>query len=111
MKKLIAMLLALAASSVQAQEVISHGRFEKVTMYKPQGPASSFVLFLSSENGWDATEAGMAKALTKQGALVAGIDTAQLFRNLEKDPNDCVFSNGDMENLSHFIQAYYKLND
>lgn len=111
MKKLIALLLVLAAGSVQAQEVISHGRFEKVTIYKPKGTANSFVLFLSGEGGWDATETNMAKALAKQGALVAGIDTAQLFRNLEKDPNDCVFSNGDMENLSHFLQAYYKLNN
>jgi type IV secretory pathway VirJ component len=53
----------------------------------------------------------MAKALTKQGALVAGIDTPALFKNLEKDGNDCVFSNGDMENLSHFLQAYFKLNN
>ncbi|TXI80413.1 MAG: virulence factor family protein [Cupriavidus sp.] len=111
MKKLLVLLLVLAAGSVQAQEVISHGRFEKVTVYKPKGPANSFVLFLSSENGWDATEASMAQALAKQGALVAGIDTAQLFRNLDKDPNDCVFSNGDMENLSHFLQAYFKLNN
>lgn len=111
MKKLIALLLVLAAGSAQAQEVLSHGRFEKVNIYKPATPATSFVLFLSGEDGWDATEAGMAKALTKQGALVAGIDTPALFRNLEKDGNDCVFSNGDMENLSHFLQAYYKLNN
>lgn len=111
MKRLIALLLVLAAGSAQAQEVLSHGRFEKVTVYKPAKPASSFALFFSGKDGWDAAAAKMAKALTKQGALVAGIDTPALFRNLEKDGNDCVFSNGDMENLSHFLQAYYKLDN
>ena len=111
MKRLIALLLVLAASPAFAQQVISHGRFEKVTVYKPATTATSFVLFFSGEAGWDANAANMAKALTKQGALVAGIDTPALFKNLEKDGNDCVFSNGDMENLSHFIQAYYKLNN
>lgn len=112
MKKIaVALLLVLAANSVQAQETLSHGRFTKISIYKPQAPASSFVLFLSGEAGWTAETAQMANALTKKGALVAGIDTPALFKNLEKDPNDCVFSNGDFENLSHFLQAYYKLNN
>lgn len=110
-RKIATLLLVLAASTAQAQETLSHGRFSKVTVYTPKVPASSFVLFLSGEAGWTAETARMATALAKQGALVAGIDTPELFKNLEKDPNDCVFSNGDFENLSHFIQAYYKLNN
>jgi type IV secretory pathway VirJ component len=110
MKRVLALLLAAAACSAQAQEVLSHGRFSKVTVYKPAAPATSFVLFLSGDGGWNAGVVSMAKSLAGQGALVAGIDTPALLKNLEKDGNDCVFPDGDFENLSHFIQAYYKLN-
>ena len=51
----------------------------------------------------------MPKTLAAQGTLVAGIDTSDLFEELEKDGGKCVFPVGDMENLSHFVQAYYKL--
>jgi type IV secretory pathway VirJ component len=111
MKQVLALLLAFAAFSAQAQEVLSHGRFSKITMYQPKGTPSSFVIFMSGDGGWNEGVINMAKALTSKGALVAGIDTPAFFRNLEKDPNDCVFPDGDLENLSHFLQAYYKLSD
>jgi type IV secretory pathway VirJ component len=50
-----------------------------------------------------------AQLLASQGALVAGIDTRSLFANLEKDAAECVYPDGDLENLSHFLQAYYRL--
>jgi type IV secretory pathway VirJ component len=48
----------------------------------------------------------MAKALVGEGALVAGIDVPQLLANLEKDQESCVAPDGDLENLSHYIQSY-----
>jgi type IV secretory pathway VirJ component len=41
--------------------------------------------------------------------MVVGIDLAKLAANLNADPNQCVFPDGDLENLSHFVQAYYRL--
>ena len=41
--------------------------------------------------------------------MVAVIDWAKLAANLEADAGDCVFLDGDLENLSHFLQAYYHL--
>lgn len=90
-------------------ETLSHGRFNDVHVYKPKSEIRHFALFLSGDGGWDEGMADIARSLAAQGTLVAGVDTSDLFDELEKDGGNCVFPVGDLENLSHFIQAYYKL--
>jgi type IV secretory pathway VirJ component len=75
----------------------------------PAGEPRSFVLLLSDGAGWDAGIEATARALVGSGAMVVGIDLAKLAANLNADPNQCVFPDGDLENLSHFVQAYYRL--
>jgi type IV secretory pathway VirJ component len=101
-------LLLLVCGNVIAAETISHGRFEQLRIYRPHGEAHQTVLFFSGERGWEAELEPIAQSLARQGALVAGIDSPALFRNLEKDEG-CVNPDGDLENLSHFLQAYYRL--
>jgi type IV secretory pathway VirJ component len=101
-------LLLLACGSAAAAETLSHGRFEQLKIYRPHGEARQTVLFFSGERGWEQELEPIAQSLARQGALVAGIDTAALFRNLEQD-DGCVSPDGDLENLSHFLQAYYRL--
>jgi type IV secretory pathway VirJ component len=91
------------------EQKLSHGRFENVAVYAPATPPRGFVLLLSGAEGWTADMADMARQLVRQGAMVAGIDTKQLSANFEADGADCVFPDGDLENLSHFVQAYYRL--
>jgi type IV secretory pathway VirJ component len=102
-------LLLLVFGSTALAETIAHGRFEKITMYRPEGEARQTVLFFSGEHGWTAEFEPIAQSLARQGALVAGIDTPAFFRSLEKDGGQCVSPDGDLENLSHFLQAYYRL--
>jgi type IV secretory pathway VirJ component len=90
-------------------EKLSHGRFKDVTVYMPQGTPKSFAMFLSGDGGWNLGVVSMAESLVAQGAMVVGINTPKLLADLEKDGADCVYPDGDLENLSHFIQAYYKL--
>ncbi len=90
-------------------ETVSHGRFHDVHVYKPKSEIRHVALFFSGDGGWDEGLADIARALAAQGTLVAGIDTSDLFSELEKDGGKCVFPVGDLENLSHFIQAYYKV--
>ena len=99
----------LFSSSLFAQEHLSHGRFEDVTLYRPAGEPKQFVLFLSGDNGWEGAVDVMARKLAEQGALVAGIDVTQLFESLHKDASPCVFPDGDLENLSHYVQGYAQL--
>lgn len=101
-------LLLLACGGATAAETISHGRFEQLKIYRPHGEARQTVLFFSGERGWEEELEPIAQSLARQGALVAGIDSPALFRNLEQD-DGCVSPDGDLENLSHFLQAYYRL--
>ena len=90
-------------------ETLSHGRFQNIAIYRPTGEVQRVVLFLSGDAGWNEKLSRSAQLLATQGALVAGIDSRALFANLEKDAAACVYPDGDLENLSHFLQAYYRL--
>ena len=99
----------LAHAAEAKTEQLNHGRFQNVAMYVPSGTPSSFVLLLSGDGGWNAGVADLAGQLASHGAMVAGIDLPRLNADLDADAGDCVFPDGDLENLSHFLQAYYRL--
>lgn len=107
----LGVVLAGLLASAQAADIerLDHGRFHNLTLYRPQGTPKSFVLFLSGDGGWNAATAAMARPLLAEGALVVGINTPRLLADLEQDGGDCVFPDGDLENLSHFVQAYARL--
>jgi type IV secretory pathway VirJ component len=86
---------------------LSHGRFRDFLVYTPKAPPTSFALLLSGDEGWGPTADTMAQQLLRQGAMVVGIDLAKFKGALESVPDQCVFPDGDLENLSHFVQAYF----
>jgi type IV secretory pathway VirJ component len=86
---------------------LSHGRFRDFLVYLPAGQPKSFVLLLSGSEGWTALADALALRLVQQGAMVAGIDWPKFKAVLEADGDQCEFPDGDLENLSHFVQAYY----
>ena len=93
-------------------ERIVHGRFSEVVVYKPQGTPQSFVLLLTGDEGWTPGALATAQALAQKGAMVAGNSLPRFQRMLEAQPGtNCEYIAGDFENLSHFVQAYYKLPD
>ena len=108
-------LLALAACAItvsctpKVQDSLSHGRFKDVAIYRPTGPVRQVVLLLSGDGGWADDTDRMATALRQHGALVVGIDQPAFLQNLLADKSPCYFPDGDLENLSHFVQAYYHL--
>ena len=99
----------ISATAPVSAAHLSHGRFQNVAIYRPAGAPKSFVLFLSGDGGWNADTAAIAAQLVRHGAMIAGIDTPKLNAAFEADGADCVFPDGDLENLSHFVQAYYQL--
>lgn len=100
---------ANATSASDAHHSLSHGRFKSIEIYRPEAAINGVVLLLSGDAGWDKSAADKARALAQQGALVAGISTQQLFASLDADGGDCAFPDGDLENLSRFVQAYEKV--
>ncbi len=89
---------------------LTHGRFKDFVVYAPAAAPTSFVLFLSGQAGWDERAQSLALELVQQGAMVAGLDLPKFQANLDADPAQCVFPDGDLENLSHFVQAYFHEN-
>src|SRR5262245_11166326 len=63
--------LLLAAVRPADAETLSHGRFERVQIYRPVGAVKHVVLFLSGEEGWNRHLANLASPLVKDGELVA----------------------------------------
>ena len=86
---------------------LNHGRFEDLVVYAPEARPASFVLFLSGDEGWNPAAEAAARQLVQQGAMVVGIDTRKFRAVLESDGGQCVYPDGDLENLSHFVQAYF----
>ena len=86
---------------------LSHGRFQDFLVYKPASAQTSVALLISGDEGWNSTADTMARQLVEHGAMVAGIDWAKFKANLEADGDQCVSPDGDLENLSHFVQAYF----
>ena len=83
---------------------VSHGRFKDLLVYRPAGTPTGFALFLSGDEGWNSTADTMARLLVQRGAMVAAIDWAKFKANLEADGDQCVFPDGDLENLNHFAR-------
>jgi type IV secretory pathway VirJ component len=108
MRRLLLLLLLLPA--LARAETLSHGNFHDVALLRPAGESRSVVLFFSGDGGWNAGVVDMARSLVAQGAMVVGIDTPAYLKTLEADGGDCVFADGNVENLSHFVQAYAKLS-
>ncbi len=98
---------AALASGTAGATHLTHGRFRDFPVYRPAGTPNGFVLLLSGDDGWSASADGMARQLAQHGSMVAGIDWRQFKANLEADAEQCLFPDGDLENLSHFVQAYF----
>jgi len=100
---------ATAVAGPGSEERIEHGNFGALTIYHPAGKPSSVVLFLSGDDGWTLGVVDMARMLVAQGALVVGIDVPTWQKKLETAGGECTYPDGNLEELSHFVQARAKL--
>jgi type IV secretory pathway VirJ component len=110
-KSLCLLLCALSMTSgARAGEMsVKHGNFGFVTIYRPVGAPTSVVLFLSGDGGWNQALADTARLLVAQGALVVGISVPEWQKKLETEGQACLYPDGQLEELSHFVQASAKL--
>ncbi len=98
---------AVAPGAAAEPAHLDHGRFHDVRVYQPAGTPASFALLLSGDDGWSPTADAMARRLVQRGAMVAGIDLGKFKATLSADGDQCESADGDLENLSHFVQAFY----
>lgn len=92
-----------------APRTVSHGRFVDVPIRMPAGDVRRFVFWFVDGLSVAAREQRL-QALTADGAMVAVVAVAPLEQALRKDGGSCVFSAGDVENFSRYVQAYVHLS-
>jgi type IV secretory pathway VirJ component len=106
----VALGIAVLARTGAAAEgtALSHGRFERVAIVRPQGETRGVAILFYGPEERSAVGAA-AGALAGRGAFVITVPIEPLLSSLERDSAACVDPDGDVENLSHFVQAYAKL--
>ncbi|WP_250500647.1 AcvB/VirJ family lysyl-phosphatidylglycerol hydrolase [Caballeronia sp. GAWG1-5s-s] len=106
-------LAALAAAAVCGVSLIgaahantvSGGRYGQVTVTKPAGAMTGFVVLLSEESGWSESDQQAADALAAKGAMVVGVDTPRYAARLAAEKKEtCHNLVGDAENMSHQLE-------
>jgi type IV secretory pathway VirJ component len=101
---LMSVMGALSASAAPQQ--VSHGRFNDIPLYVPEGHPQRVVVWFDGGREGERTQQRI-DALRAQGALVARVDVARLRQVLAREGGgNCAFGAGDVENFSRFFQAY-----
>jgi type IV secretory pathway VirJ component len=94
--------VAQATQATQAA-TIPGGRYGDVQFTKPVGPMRGFIVLFSDKN-WTLADSQAADALSKNGAMVVGVDTARYVAKLPKEKEACHNLVGDAEALSHQLE-------
>ncbi|SAL10080.1 bacterial virulence protein VirJ [Caballeronia arvi] len=121
MKFLCKKAAALAAAAVcgvllsgmaHAAETISGGRYGQVTLTKPAGGMTGFVVLFSEKSGWSPADQQAADALAAKGAMVIGVDTMKYAAKIKADKTETSCHNlvGDAENMSHQLERTVQTN-
>lgn len=85
----------------------SHGMFEDVPLYLPEGPVQNVVLLLNDRAAGEQGEARLVEPLLAAGALVAVLDTEAAYAARPED--DCFFIEGDLDNFARNLQGFLRL--
>ena len=99
--------LSLAAFAEEKKNVEPFG---EVRLYKPAAKATSLVLLISGDGGWEDKVAKMAEGASASGAFVVGIDIDQyLGPEKHRDWSGCPFM--DLEKLTAQIRQTERLGE
>jgi type IV secretory pathway VirJ component len=99
-------------NAAHAAESISGGRYGQVTLTKPTGGMTGFVVLFSEKSGWTPADQEAADALAAKGAMVIGVDTPRYAARLAADKTEKSCHNlvGDAENMSHQLERTVQSN-
>jgi type IV secretory pathway VirJ component len=99
-----AALLALALLRPHGAAAVEANRFGEVKLIQPAGDMRGMVILFSGHDGWSAADQTAAEALSRMGALVAGVDTRTYLGRLDAIDEACHVLIGDTEALSREAQ-------
>jgi type IV secretory pathway VirJ component len=109
--RFIIIIFFIAFNSIicNSQENITYGSFGKINIYKPQQTPVSFVILISSTDGFNKNMNILANAIAKQNVLVAGLDFNVYMKALKSLRLKCYYPAGEFEQISMMLQKKYKL--
>ncbi|SAK94701.1 bacterial virulence protein VirJ [Caballeronia catudaia] len=95
-----------------AAGTVSGGRYGQVTLTKPAGGMTGFVVLFSEKSGWSPADQQAADALAAKGAMVIGVDTPRYAARVAADKTEKSCHNlvGDAENMSHQLERTVQTN-
>lgn len=103
----LVVLLAALAPCHAAEATVSHGRFQQVSVHRPEGAPQRVVLWFQQHSG---ASAATLETLRADGALVAVVPVAGVRAALAREhAGRCAFGAGDVENFSRWLQAWLQL--
>jgi type IV secretory pathway VirJ component len=107
----LATLGVLLAATARATTTLEHPGIGTVTVEAPVGEPRYVVLFLSGDGGWNRGVVDMARHLTEEGALVAGVDVRAIARQAAGAATQCTSLAGTLEGLAHHVEQTAGLRD
>jgi type IV secretory pathway VirJ component len=90
-------------------DVISHGQFTAVRIYRPAAAAARVVFLLSGDGGWSSGLDEIAARLRREDALVAGIDVRDWLATLEHSATSCAAPGAYLAELARYLQTRYEV--
>jgi type IV secretory pathway VirJ component len=90
-------------------EVISHGQFPHVRLYRPPAAQGDLVLLLSGDGGWGSPLDSIAERFMGRGIVVAGIDVREWLATLENSAASCAAPGAYLADLGRYLQTRYAL--
>ncbi len=97
-----------AGEANRLPERATHEEFD-VRVYLPPGAIRHLVLLISGDGGWGESMSGIARGLTADNTLVAGIDGARFLRALERGGTGCASPAQRVLGLAGFLRERYHL--
>lgn len=97
------------AQTLPTPQTMSHGEFDTIQVYRPNGPVQQFVLLVSGSETPSASEKQLAQSMAAKGAMVAAVSLPPFYRRNIPLSKSCVYAAGTVENTARYIQAIEKV--
>jgi type IV secretory pathway VirJ component len=104
----ISLMVAFCCFAASCSHPVEGGRYGRVKIVQPGGPAKSLVILFSDRNGLTRADIAAAQSMAKNGALVAEIDSPQYLSRLDTSHEKCHDVETDVDWLSRGLQRKYR---
>ncbi|MBE2293629.1 MAG: virulence factor family protein [Phycisphaerales bacterium] len=106
----LAILLSSVVRAEIIEETLDYSRFGKLAVYHSDEEPKGTVLFVSGKDGWTADLAAAAREIADLSFTVVGIDLNTYLAQLDRVGVECVDSSVDLDQLNHFLEQRYSLD-